>query len=136
MSVIVCATGIGNQSRFVQARAVEIARKQQGRLVFVHVVDVAQLGELDESLLEAAKTELAWLGSAILRLAQDRAHRRGVHADSVVLYGNVCSTLEEFLSQQPVDLLLMGEATNEALARFAHYIQDELGIPVHIVRGE
>ena len=40
MSLIVCATGNGDRSRSVQARAVEAARKQQKQLVFVHVVDV------------------------------------------------------------------------------------------------
>ena len=69
MSLIVCATGNGDRSRSVQARAVEAARRQQKRLVFVHVVDVGQLAELDESLREAAQAELAWLGSAIMRLA-------------------------------------------------------------------
>ena len=69
MSLIVCATGNGDRSRSVQARAVEAARRQQKRLVFVHVVDVEQLAGLDESLREAARAELAWLGSAIMRLA-------------------------------------------------------------------
>ena len=55
MSLIVCATGNGDRSRSVQARAVEAARRQQKRLVFVHVVDVEQLAELDESLKEAAR---------------------------------------------------------------------------------
>jgi nucleotide-binding universal stress UspA family protein len=133
MSLIVCATGNGDRSRSVQARAVEAARRQQKRLVFVHVVDVEQLAELDESLKEAAQAELVWLGSAIMRLAQDRAQRLGVHAESVVLYGNVCSALEEFLTHQPVDLLLMGEASNATLLSFARHVQDDLGIPVQLV---
>lgn len=133
MSLIVCATGNGNRSRSVQARAVEAARRQQKRLIFVHVVDVEQLAELDESLKEAARAELAWLGSAIMRLAQDRAHRQGVQADNVVLHGNVCSALEDFLTHQPIDLLLMGEASNETLLTFARHVQDDLGIPVQLV---
>lgn len=133
MSVIVCATGNGNRSRFVQMRSVEIARRQQKRLVFVHVVDVEQWTDLDESLVEAARAELGWLGAAVLRLAQDRAQRQGVQADSVILYGNVLSTMEHFLTQQPVDLLLMGEATNPRLLAFARHIEDDLGIPVQLV---
>ena len=133
MSLIVCATGNGDRSRSVQARAVEAARKQQKRLIFVHVVDVEQLTELDKSLREAAQAELAWLGSAIMRLAQDRAHRQGVQADSVVLYGNVCLALEDFLARQPVELFLMGEACNATLLAFARHVQDDLGIPVQLV---
>jgi nucleotide-binding universal stress UspA family protein len=133
MSVIVCATGNGEQSRAVQARAVEIARKQQKRLIFVHVVDVDHLAGLDDSLKGAARAELTWLGLATLRLAQDRAHRQGVQADSIVLYGDVCQTLEGYLAQQPIDLFLMGAAVNPHLLTFARRIQDDLGIPVQIV---
>lgn len=133
MSLIVCATGNGDRSRSVQTRAVEFARKQKKRLIFVHVVDVGRLAELDESLHEAARAELAWLGTATLRLAQDRAHRQGVQADSVVLFGDICQTLEAFLAQQPVDLFLMGEAINTAMLTFARHVQDDLGIPVQVV---
>jgi nucleotide-binding universal stress UspA family protein len=133
MSLIVCATGNGSQSRKVQSEAVEEARRQQKPLVFLHVVDLRQMGELDESLIPAATTELAWLGNAILRLAEDRARRRGVHAESVVLYGDVATSLETFLREKPVDLLLMGKATNEAFGAFAQKVRDELGIPVQFV---
>jgi hypothetical protein len=133
MSVIVCATGNGDRSRSVQARAVEIARKQQKHLVFVHVVDVERLADLDESLREAARAELTWLGTAILRMAQDRAHRQGVHVESVVLYGDCRTALESFLTQQPVDLFLMGEAIDPTMLTFARHVQDDLGIPVQSV---
>ncbi len=133
MSVIVCATGNGNRSRYVQARSVEIARQQQKPLIFVHVVDVTQWTELDKSLRDAAQAELGWLGAAILRLAEDRARRQGVQATSVVLYGAVRPTLEQFLAQQPVDLLLMGEANDPGLLALAGYVQDNLGIPVQFV---
>lgn len=133
MSVIVCATGNGRQSRLVQGRAIELARQQQKQLIFVHVVDVQQVPSLDSSLRQAAEAELAWLGAAILRLAQDRAHRQGVHAESVVLFGDVQTALKAFLRQHPVDLLLMGQATNPGMSAFARHVQDDLGIPVQIV---
>lgn len=137
MSVIVCATGNGERSRSVQGRAVEVARRQQKRLVFVHVVDAALLAGMDESLHAAARAELAWLGTATLRLAQDRAQRQGVSADSVVLYGDVRASLENFIAQQPVDLVLMGAAVGDAMRSFARHIQDDLGIPVQVVtQGE
>lgn len=133
MAFIVCATGNGSQSRIVQSEAVEVARRQQKPLIFLHVVDLRQMGELDESLVPAATAELAWLGNAILHLAEDRARRRGVHAESVVLYGDVTTSLEAFIREKPVDLLLMGQATNEAIGAFAEKVRDELGVPVQFV---
>ena len=136
MGVIVCATGNGVQSRIVQAAAVELARTEQKRLVFLHVVDLRQMGELEDALRPAAQVELAWLGEAILRLARDRARRQGVAAESTILHGNTCEALEAYLRGHPVDRLLLGAATNDEITRFARRMQDELGVAVQFVAGE
>jgi nucleotide-binding universal stress UspA family protein len=136
MGLIVCATGNGVQSRSVQNAAVELARAQKERLIFLHVVDLRQMGELEEALRPAARAELAWLGEASLRLAQDRARRRGVQAESKVLHGGVCETLEDYLRSHAVDLLLMGAATNDEISQFARRVQEELGVAVQFVAAE
>lgn len=136
MGIIVCATGNGVQSRNVQAAAIELARAQRKRLVFLHVVDLRQLGDLEEALRPAAQAELAWLGEAMLRLAQDRADRRGVAAGGQILHGNVCDALESYLRDHAVDQLLLGAATNEEITRFARRVQDSLGVPVQFVPAE
>lgn len=133
MGILLCATGNGAQSRIVQNAAVETARRQQKHLVFLHVVDLRQMGELDEALQPAARAELAWLGEAILRLAQDRAQRQGVQTDSVILYGDVREALEGYLRTHPVDLLLLGAATSDEITRFARRVQEELGVAVEFV---
>jgi hypothetical protein len=136
MGAILCATGNGVQSRTVQAAAIELARAQQKRLVFVHVVDLRQLGDLEAALHPAAQAELAWLGEAMLRLAQDRARRRGVAAEGQILHGPVCQALESYLGSHEVDLLLLGAATNDEIIRFAQRVQDDLSVPVQFVAAE
>jgi nucleotide-binding universal stress UspA family protein len=136
VGIILCATGNGVQSRTVQAAAIELARAQQKRLVFVHVVDLRQLGDLEAALRPAAQAELAWLGEAMLRLAQDRARRRGVQTESKILHGSVCEALEGYLRTHPVDLLLLGAATNDEITRFARRMQDTLGVAVQFVAAE
>lgn len=136
MGVILCATGNGAQSRNVQSSAIELARAEQKRLVFVHVVDLRQLGEIEEALRPAAQAELAWLGEAMLRLAQDRARRRGVQTENVILHGSLCETLEGYLRTHPVDLLLLGAATDDAIIQFARRVQEKLGVAVQFVAGE
>jgi nucleotide-binding universal stress UspA family protein len=133
MGIILCATGNGVQSRTVQAAAIELARAQQKRLVFVHVVDLRQMGELEEALRPAAQAELAWLGEAMLRLAQDRARRRGVAAEGRILHGAVCQALENYLDSHAVDLLLLGAATNPEIVRFARRVHEKLGVAVQFV---
>lgn len=136
MGILLCATGNGAQSRNVQNAAVEAARRQQKHLVFLHVVDLRQMGELDESLQPAARAELAWLGEATLRLAQDRAQRQGVQTDSVILYGDVREALEGYLRTHPVDLLLLGAVTNDEITRFARRVQEEMGVAVEFVAAK
>jgi hypothetical protein len=136
MGIIVCATGNGVQSRSVQAAAVELARAQQKRLVFVHVVDLRQMGELEEALQPAARLELAWLGEAMLRLAQDRAQRRGVAAEGQILHGDVCAALETYVRSHPVERLLLGAATNDEITSLARRMQDTLGVAVQFVAAE
>ncbi len=135
MGVILCATGNGPQSRLVQTAAVETALVQNKQLVLLHVVDLRQLGELEESLLPAARTELAWLGEAVLRLAEDRAQRRGVQTGSAILYGNVCDALEGYMRDHPVDLLMMGAATSDEITTFARRVREEMGVAVEFVAG-
>lgn len=135
MGVILCATGNGPQSRLVQTAAVETALAQKKQLVLVHVVDLRQLGELEESLLQAARTEMAWLGEAVLRLAEDRAQRRGVQTASAILDGHVTEALEGYMRAHPVDLLLMGAATSDEITTFARRMREELGVDVEFVGG-
>ena len=87
------------QSRSVQAAAVELARAAEAA-GFRPRGRSRQMGELEEALRPAAQAELAWLGEAILRLAQDRARRQGVQAESEILHGNVCAALEDFLTHR------------------------------------
>lgn len=136
MGVIVCATGNGVQSRSVQSAAVELARVEQKRLVFVHVVDLRQMGEMEEALRPAARAELAWLGEASLRLARDRARRQGVAAESVILHGDVCQALEGYLRDHPVDLVLLGAASNDEITRCARRMEQELGVAVQFVAAQ
>ena len=136
MGVILCATGNGVQSRIVQAAAIELAQAQQKRLVFLHVVDLRQLGELEEALRPAARSELAWLGEASLRLARDRARHQGVQAESVIVHGNVCEALEGYLHGHVVDLLLLGAATNDEISRCARRVEENLGVAVQFVAAE
>lgn len=130
---IVCATGNGDASRIVQRRAVEMARDQKKKLVFLHIVDVARLGELDPALIPAAQREMAWLGKAVLQLAEERARRQGVDATFAIRFGQVLPELERFVKEERAALLLLGQPTNDALLRFAQTIEGDTGVPVQLV---
>lgn len=133
MGVIVCATGNGTASRLVQNHAVEVARQQKKKLIFLHVVDTSRLGSLDPGIIPAAERELAWFGQAVLRLAQERAQRWGVDAEIAVRTGRVQPALEQFIQEQQADLLMMGQPTDRALLDFAQSVEAHTGVPVQLV---
>jgi hypothetical protein len=133
MGAIVCATGNGIASRSVQSAAVDLAQRQGKRLVFLHVVDVSRLGEIEEGLVPSAERELAWLGQATLRLAQERARRRDVDADIAIRFGRVQPALERFIEEERAEVLLLGQPTDNALLEFARTIEADTGVPVQLV---
>ena len=133
MGLIVCATGNGDASRIVQSRAVRMAQEQGKKLVFLHIIDVKRLGDLEPVLVPAAEREMAWLGEATLNLAQERARRQNVDADYAIRYGPVLEQLEKFIKEQHADVLLLGQPTDDALLHFAHTIEDDTGVPVQLV---
>lgn len=136
MGAIVCATGNGNASRAVQTAAVDLARREGKKLIFLHVIDVTRLGELEEGLIVPAQRELAWLGQATLRLAQERARRRGVQSEIAIRYGDVQSALEQFILEHHADLLMLGQPTDDALQAFARTIEIDTGVPVRLVTAQ
>ena len=47
MGNIVCATRIGDLSRIIQRKAIELAKSQNDKLIFVYVVNLDNLGEIE-----------------------------------------------------------------------------------------
>jgi len=145
MATIICAVRGGEPSRVVQRKAIDMALEGGHSLIFLFVVDVHGLGEMAEGLQEAAVTELAWFGSALLGIAQRRAERLGVTAEIAIRYGRVAEQIPAFIQSQHADYLLLGCPravfnktifTEDAIRRFANDIEHRTGIDVILVPTE
>lgn len=144
MGCIVCATRGGQGSRAAQLRAIELAKDDDSKLVFLYVVDTHLVGEYDETLASAIRAEFHWLGHALLRVAQQRAERSAVDSEIVIRDGEVKEEIERFLQESQASLLLLGaprEASSyvfgdDAIEQFAHTIEGDTGVPVEVVRPE
>jgi len=139
---IVCATRGGEASQILQAKAIQLARKEKKGLVFVYIVNVENLGELSENMARAAREELTWFGNALLKVAQLRAQRAGVHAEIIVSEGNVREKIEEVLREKEASLLVLGAPRSQASApvfeedgqtQFARQIENDTGVEVRII---
>lgn len=143
MAAIVCATRGGEGSRAVQLKAIEMARTQDRRLVFLYIVDQAQVLAQDEVLKDALQAELHWLARVALNIARQRAERAGISAEVAIRDGKVKDEIEAFLRQNEVAMLLLGASRgtsphfgDDAVERFAHAIEQDTGVTVTVVRPE
>lgn len=144
MGCIVCATRGGQGSRAAQLRAIERAKEEDSRLVFLYVVDVHIVGEYDEKLSSAIRAEFHWLARALLRVAQQRAERADVDAEIAIRDGVVKDEIEEFLRESQADLLFLGAPRgtsthvfgDDAVEQFAEMIEADTGVKVEVVHAK
>ena len=142
MKYIVCATRGGAGSRAVHERAIEYASQRELKLVFLFVIDISNLGDADEKLRPAVHDELAWLGLALLRIAQQRAQSAGIESEIVIREGQVRDEICRFIKERSAELLLLGAprgttATifgDDMVEQFAADLEKTTGVPVEIVR--
>lgn len=142
MNDVVCATRGGEGSRAVQLAAIDQARAAGNPLVFLYVVNLETMDEIENGMEAAVRQELLWLGKAILQVAGARARQKGLNARLEVRVGNVLDEICRFLGETQASLLLLGgpRATtttifgDDPVERFATSIQETAGVPVMIVR--
>ncbi len=142
MKTIVCATRGGAGSRAVQQRAIEYAIQREMKLVFLFVIDTSALDDADEKLRPAVRDEMAWLGLALLRIAEQRAQSAGIDSEIVIRDGLVRDEICRLIEERSAALLLLGAprgttATifgDDVVETFAASVEKTTGITVEIVR--
>ena len=96
---------------------------------------------MEPGLEEAVNKELAWLGRAVLKVAEDRAREEGVAAEKVIRKGNVRDEICQYLTEQHASLLLLGApraATtmvfgDDPVEQFASSVHETTGVDVAVV---
>jgi hypothetical protein len=120
MKYIVCATRGGAGSRAVQQKAIEYARERVQKLVFLFVIDVSVLEDVDDKLRPAVRDEMAWLGLALLGIAHQRAEDAGIESEIVIRDGLVRDEISRFIKERSAELLLLGapRGMRDEISRF------------------
>jgi nucleotide-binding universal stress UspA family protein len=141
MGAIICATRGGRASRATQERAIALAKERGTPLVFLCVVDPSFAGPMDEPLTCALNDELKRLGRSLLCIAQARAQKQGIDAQTVVRSGPVAESIEAALREFGADTLVVGgpgagsrEAFgSEDINRLAEAVRQSMGVEVVLV---
>ena len=142
MSCLVCATRGGPGSRASQEKAIAYAAERKSELIFLYVVDINSIEEVDNSMKIALLNELSWLGRVILRIAQKRADNAQIVSEIVIRKGTVKDEISQFLKERSADLLLLGAPRgtttaifgDDSIELFAQEISKTSGVPVEIIR--
>ena len=142
MGSIVCATRGGAGSRAVQQAAISLARERDRELVFLFVIDPANLVKEEAELVVAVRDELLFLGQSLLRIAKKRAANNQVAAEIVVREGSVRDEIAKYLGESSAELLLLGAPRgttanifgDDVIEQFAQDISRDTGVEVEIIR--
>jgi len=87
MSTILCPTRGGEASYPNQDHAIQLAKEQDSALLFLYISNVEFLDRLSSPVLVDLESELIQLGEFVLAMAQERAEKAGVQADTVCKSG-------------------------------------------------
>ena len=109
--MILCPTRGGRSSYPNQDLAIELAKKRQADLLFLYVSNVRFLGMIASPVVVDVETELDEMGDFLLTMAQERAEKAGVHADTTVRRGAFQEVLHEVIHEYPINTVVLGSST-------------------------
>jgi nucleotide-binding universal stress UspA family protein len=142
MKTLVCAIRGGQASRTTQAKAIDIARDREFKIIFLYVIDNILIEKSDIRIRTELKDEVTRMGRLLLRIARAQAKKKGVEADFVTGEGTIREAIEKCLIEKNADLLVLGSPREEhnqkyfkteQIEKFAELITESTGVKVEIV---
>ncbi len=140
MTTILCATRGGEASVRTQMRAIEMAKEQKANLVFLYIADVKFLDRMSGSIVVDVAAELENMGEFLLLMAQERAEKAGVQAETLVKRGEFRQALLEAAQETGASTIVLGSpgeggsiTKREYLEELAASLAEETGIQTIIV---
>ena len=141
MKTILCPTRGGSESHPNQDFAISLAKERGADLLFLYVSDIRFISRAGPPIVVDIEGELAEVGDFMLSMAQERAEKKGVTADTAVRSGVFTDVLREIIVERQVATVILGSASNEAglvsekhLAEMSTELGQELGVEFFVVR--
>jgi nucleotide-binding universal stress UspA family protein len=144
MAMILCPTRGGQASYPNQDRAIAIAKERSAGLLFLYVANVSFLDRFASPLLVDVETELEEMGEFLLAMAQERAEKAGVKAQTEVRRGRFRYAIKDVIQLYEISSLVLGTAVGQTGVTTLDYVEEvsrwilkETGVEVIIVhQGE
>jgi nucleotide-binding universal stress UspA family protein len=112
-----------------QDQVIRFAREHEAALFFLYVTDISFLDRLASPILVDVEQELDEMGEFVLAMAQERAKRAGVEAQTLVRRGDFRTVLQEVIDENGIDLVIFGspvEATGSTTEEYLRSLADDL----------
>jgi hypothetical protein len=138
MAKILCAIRGGNDSQRIQDIGIELAKERSEGIVFLYVVNTEFLATASSALRESVTNEMEKLGDFLLLMAQERARRQGVVAETVLRHGYLQEEFEAAASDLDISIVLLGKPgeegnfSMESLEQAAAEIEEKCQVKVMI----
>ena len=136
MARILCAVRGGPDSQETIAYAVSLAKEQNARLIFLYVVSHELFLSSSNARGESIVKELSRMGEFVLLMAQSKAARVGVAAETFVRHGNISEQIMAACEENSAEILIMGKPKDEnGVSFFAQETQETLAKSVESEYG-
>ena len=140
MGKILCATRGGEGSYRAQDEAIALAKVHDDELVFLYVVDMHFLDKTSGAGVVDVESELTKMGEFLLLMAQRRARKEGVYAQTVSYTGAVREQIKRAAKEEQATLIVLGRPSGDAsmfelpgVRTFADEIEEETGVETRVV---
>ena len=134
----ICYVSWGGTGRAVALRmAMARADKADAPLVYLAILDDSTFGDIDSTLRDLAKDELAWLLDAQLELTKRQTGLEDVAVQLVVRSGDVAQEIIEVVdSLQPAEVLVgapLPDDSDNAIAELFALVEQRTKTPVVVL---
>lgn len=123
MKNILCTTRGGEASYPNQDRAIQLAKEEGSHLIFLHVSNIEFLDHLASPVLVNVELELIHMAEFVLAMAQERAEKAGVEADTVCKSGDLKQALLEVIHELDIHTVILGSPAGEQAITTQPYLQ-------------
>jgi nucleotide-binding universal stress UspA family protein len=109
-NTLLCPTRGGEASYPNQDQAIELAKERNAHLIFLYISNVHFLDLIAAPKVFDIEAELDEMGEFLLTMAQERAAKAGLKAETIVRRGEFRETLKEIIDEYKVTTVVLGAA--------------------------
>jgi len=114
MTKILCAIRGGEASQRIQDIGINLAKERGEEIVFLYVVNTEFLETASSALRESVTLEMEKLGDFLLLMAQERAKKQDVSAETHLSHGYLQEEFEKAALTPDIDTVLLGTPGEES----------------------